>query len=47
MSNTVHPFWKWAWRGVLGLMLLPVILLPLAIIVEFVVMNFLKTGPYL
>ena len=47
MNNAVHPFWKWVWRGVLGLMLLPFILLPFAVIIEFVVMNFLKTGPYL
>ena len=40
MNNDVHPFWKWAWRGILGLMLLPFILLPLAIFLE-ILMNIL------
>jgi len=27
-ENTVHPFWKWAWRVLWGLMLTPLILFP-------------------
>jgi len=32
-NSDIHPFWKWAWRVMLGIMLIPFILLPLEIVI--------------
>jgi hypothetical protein len=32
-NSDIHPFWKWAWRMMLGIMLIPFILLPLKIVI--------------
>lgn len=44
MSNTVHPFWKCAWRGMWGILLLPPAVILLIIIFEPLICLLLPTG---